>query len=64
MIKVKTIEESAKDYANYNDQINKAIQQAVLFGAQLQQEFNQEEINILKQELAYEKRKNYGRENR
>ena len=63
MIKVKTIEESAKDYANYNDQINKAIQQAVLFGAQLQQEFSQKEIDILKEELAYEKRK-YGRKDR
>tara|TARA_B110000971_G_C19845361_1_gene424547 strand:- start:70 stop:261 length:192 start_codon:yes stop_codon:yes gene_type:complete len=63
MIKVKTIEESAKDYANYNDQINKAVQQAVLFGAQLQQEFSQKEIDILKEELAYEKRK-YGRKNR
>tara|TARA_R110000796_G_scaffold157716_2_gene274428 strand:- start:110 stop:298 length:189 start_codon:yes stop_codon:yes gene_type:complete len=62
-MKVKTIEESAKDYANYNDQINKAVQQAVLFGAQLQQEFSQKEIDILKEELAYEKRK-YGRKNR
>ena len=62
-MKVKTIEESAKDYANYNDQINKAIQQAVLFGAQLQQEFSQKEIDILKEELAYEKRK-YGRKDR
>jgi hypothetical protein len=62
-MKVKTIEESAKDYANYNDQINKAVQQAVLFGAQLQQEFSQKEIDILKEELAYEKRK-YGRKDR
>ncbi len=33
-----TIEEAAKNYANYNEQINKAVQEAVKFGAKWQQE--------------------------
>tara|TARA_R110000782_G_scaffold228362_1_gene314918 strand:+ start:149 stop:388 length:240 start_codon:yes stop_codon:yes gene_type:complete len=39
-------------------------QKGFIEGVKWQQEFNQEEINILKEELAYEKRKNHGRENR
>jgi hypothetical protein len=33
-----TIEEAAKNYANYNEQINKAVQEAVKFGAKWQQD--------------------------
>jgi hypothetical protein len=33
-----TIEEAAKNYANYNEQINKAVQEAVKFGAKWQAE--------------------------
>ena len=33
-----TIEEAAENYANYNEQINKAVQEAVKFGAKWQQE--------------------------
>jgi hypothetical protein len=36
--KQETIEEAAKNYANYNEQINKAVQEAVKFGAKWQQE--------------------------
>lgn len=32
------IEEAAENYANYNEQINKAVQEAVKFGAKWQQE--------------------------
>ncbi len=44
-----TIEEAAKNYANYNEQINKAVQEAVKFGAKWQQEqdknkFSEEEV--------------------
>jgi hypothetical protein len=37
-LKQETLEESAKNYANYNEQINKAVQEAVKFGAKWQQE--------------------------
>jgi hypothetical protein len=30
---METIEEAAKNYSNYNEQINKAVQEAVKFGA-------------------------------
>jgi hypothetical protein len=47
-----TIEEAAKNYANYNEQINKAVQEAVKFGAKWQQEqdknkFSEEEVELL-----------------
>ena len=32
------IKEAAENYANYNEQINKAVQEAVKFGAKWQQE--------------------------
>ncbi len=43
------IEEAAENYANYNEQINKAVQEAVKFGAKWQQEqdknkFSEEEV--------------------
>ena len=44
-----TLEEAAENYANYNEQINKAVQEAVKFGAKWQQEqyknkFSEEEV--------------------
>ena len=43
------IKEAAENYANYNEQINKAVQEAVKFGAKWQQEqdknkFSEEEV--------------------
>jgi hypothetical protein len=44
-----TLEEVAENYANYNEQINKAVQEAVKFGAKWQQEqdknkYSEEEV--------------------
>jgi len=53
-----TIEEAAKNYANYNEQINKAVQEAVKFGAKWQQEqdknkFSEEDIKSAYNEGAF-----------
>jgi hypothetical protein len=37
-MKQETLEEAALNYSIYNEQINKAVQEAVKFGAKLQQE--------------------------
>lgn len=39
-----TLEEAARNYSIYNEQINKAIQEAVIFGAKLQEEKTIEEV--------------------
>jgi hypothetical protein len=43
-----TLEEAAKNYANYNEQINKAVQEAVKFGAKWQQERSYSKGDMLK----------------
>jgi hypothetical protein len=43
--KQETIEEASKNYANYNEQINKAVQEAVKFGAKWQQEQNKNKFS-------------------
>jgi hypothetical protein len=48
-----TIEEAAINYANYNEQIKKAVQEAVKFGAKWQAErmFSEEEVRQMLWEL-------------
>ena len=44
--KQKTLEEAAKNYANYNEQMHSAIKEAVIFGAkwQMERSYNEEEV--------------------
>ena len=44
-----TLEEAAKNYSIYNEQVNKAIQEAVKFGAKLVEErmYSEEEVKLL-----------------
>jgi hypothetical protein len=48
-MKQETLQEAAENYANYNEQINKAVQEAVKFGAKWQQErmYSEEEVLII-----------------
>jgi hypothetical protein len=47
--KQETLEQAAENYANYNEQINKAVQEAVKFGAKYQSErmYSEEEVLII-----------------
>jgi hypothetical protein len=47
-MKTEILKEVAKNYANYNEQINKAVQEAVKFGAKWQQERSYSEEDMLK----------------
>jgi hypothetical protein len=48
-----TLEEVAENYANYNEQINKAVQEAVKFGAKWQQEQDKNKYSEEDLEVAY-----------
>ena len=59
-MKQETLEEAAKNYSIYNEQINKAIQEAVNFGAnwQAKRMYSEEQVNeligLLKKTTEYE----------
>lgn len=55
-MKQETVEEAAKNYANYNEQMHSAIKEAVIFGAKWQQEQDAKEIQLLREEISYLKR--------